>query len=152
MSLRKSPTLTPALLAACRRNAQKSTGPRTARGKAQARKNALRTGDRSRLRWGLLVSLLNAPPGGVARFARAFLTPEMALCPLLRETAEIVVQAEREVAAGFREIYLRKMGTQGESFLSNRSGNVIENKWAPSGKSHDVNENKQVAANMKRCS
>jgi hypothetical protein len=116
MSLRKSPTLTPALLAACRRNAKKSTGPRTAQGKAQARMNALRTGNRSRLRWGLLLSLLNAPLGGVARFARALLTPDMALCPLLRETAEIVVQAEREVAAGFHEIYLRQMGTQGERF------------------------------------
>jgi hypothetical protein len=65
---------------------------------------------------------------------------------------EIVVQAEREVAARFHEIYLRQMGTQGESFLSNRSGNVIENKGAPSGKSNDVTENKQVIANMKRCS
>jgi hypothetical protein len=42
VSLRKSPTLTPALLAACRRNAQKSTGPRTAQGKANTRMNALR--------------------------------------------------------------------------------------------------------------
>ena len=33
MSLRKSPTLTPALLEANRRNARKSTGPRTARGR-----------------------------------------------------------------------------------------------------------------------
>jgi hypothetical protein len=53
--------------------------------------------------------------------------------------------------AGFHEIHLRKMGTQGESFLSNRSGNVIENKGAPAGKSNDVSENKQVIANMKRC-
>jgi hypothetical protein len=44
MSLRKSPTLTPARIEANRRNAQKSTGPRTARGKAQVRFNALKTG------------------------------------------------------------------------------------------------------------
>ena len=44
MSLRKSPTLTPARLEANRRNAQKSTGPRTARGKSQSRMNSLRTG------------------------------------------------------------------------------------------------------------
>ncbi len=53
--------------------------------------NALRTGDRSRLRRGLLVSLLNAPRGGVARLAHAPLTPEVSLCPLLRQTAEIVI-------------------------------------------------------------
>jgi hypothetical protein len=44
VSLRKSPTLTPALLAANRRNAKKSTGPRTARGKAWSRLNSLRHG------------------------------------------------------------------------------------------------------------
>ncbi len=44
MSLRKSPTRTPALLAANRANAQKSTGPRTARGKAQITLNPLKHG------------------------------------------------------------------------------------------------------------
>jgi hypothetical protein len=117
MSLRKSPTLTPALLAANRRNARKSTGPRTARGKAQARMNALRRGDRSRLRRGLLVSLLNAPPGGVARLAHALLTPEMSVCPLLRQTAEVVIQAEREVAASFHQTYLRQKRMRRESFF-----------------------------------
>ena len=117
MSLRQSPTLTPALLAANRRNARKSTGPRTARGKAQARMNALRRGDRSRLRRGLLVSLLNAPPGGVARLAHALLTPEMSLCPLLRQTAEVVIQAEREVAASFHQTYLRQKRMRRESFF-----------------------------------
>ena len=49
MSLRRSPRLTPALLAANRRNAQKSTGPRTAGGKARARLNRLRHGRHSPL-------------------------------------------------------------------------------------------------------
>jgi len=49
MSLRKSPTRTPASLAANRANAQKSTGPRTAGGKARARLNRLRHGRRSPL-------------------------------------------------------------------------------------------------------
>ncbi|HUU14431.1 MAG TPA: hypothetical protein VM182_12100 [Terriglobia bacterium] len=44
MSLRKSPTLDSAALAANRRNAAKSTGPRTAVGKARARHNALQHG------------------------------------------------------------------------------------------------------------
>ena len=39
MSLRKSPTLTPALLTARRQNTKKSRGPRTARGKAWSRLN-----------------------------------------------------------------------------------------------------------------
>ena len=48
MSLRKSPTRTPALLAANRANAQKSTGPRTPEGKGQVALNALRHGLRAR--------------------------------------------------------------------------------------------------------
>lgn len=44
MSLRKSPTRTTAFLAACRSNARKSTGPRTAAGKARTRLNALQHG------------------------------------------------------------------------------------------------------------
>ena len=42
MSLRRSPTLTPPLLEANRRNSRKSTGPRPARGKAHSRLNGLR--------------------------------------------------------------------------------------------------------------
>ena len=48
MSLRKNP-MTPARLQANRRNSQKSTGPRSARGKSQSRLNRLRGGGRSRL-------------------------------------------------------------------------------------------------------
>ena len=44
MSLRKSPRLTPALLAAARRNAQHSTGPRTAAAKQNSKLNALKHG------------------------------------------------------------------------------------------------------------
>ena len=45
---RKSPTLTPARLAALRANAQKSTGPRTRRGKARSALNGFRHGRYSR--------------------------------------------------------------------------------------------------------
>ena len=44
MSLRKSPQLTPKLLAAARRNAQLSTGPRTLAGKQNSKLNALKHG------------------------------------------------------------------------------------------------------------
>ena len=47
MSLRKRPIITPALLAAARANARKSTGPRTPQGKARAALNALKNGSRS---------------------------------------------------------------------------------------------------------
>ena len=44
MSLRKSPQLTPALLAAARQNAQQSTGPRSADAKQNSKLNALKHG------------------------------------------------------------------------------------------------------------
>ncbi|HEV2178231.1 MAG TPA: hypothetical protein VGW33_13685 [Terriglobia bacterium] len=44
MSLRKSPTMTPARLAANRANAAQSTGPRTAAGKNRVRWNAIKKG------------------------------------------------------------------------------------------------------------
>ena len=47
MALRKSPVRTRAFLAANRANAQKSTGPATAKGKARAALNALKHGGRS---------------------------------------------------------------------------------------------------------
>jgi hypothetical protein len=110
MSLRKSPTLTPAMLEANRRNARKSTGPRTARGKAQTRMNALRSGDRSKLRRGLWLALLNAPPGKVEVWAQALMTPEMAYDQHLREVAEIIIQAERETGQGYHELVSRQKG------------------------------------------
>ena len=110
MPLRKSPTRTPALLEANRRNAKKSTGPRTARGKAQTRMNALRSGQRSRLGRELCVGLLNAPPGRVEVWAQALLTPEMSRNQHFREMAEIAIQAERETGHGFHELFLRRKG------------------------------------------
>jgi hypothetical protein len=108
MSLRKSPTRTPALLEANRRNARKSTGPRTARGKAQTRMNALRTGERSRICRSLLLAFLYAPPGWVEQWASNLLTPEMALHPVIRKEAEIAIQAEREVGDLFHQLHIRR--------------------------------------------
>jgi hypothetical protein len=48
MSLRRRPTLTPAMLAANRSNARKSTGPRTVEGKNRIVLNALKEGRHAR--------------------------------------------------------------------------------------------------------
>lgn len=51
--LRRSPRRTPALLAANRANALKSTGPRTPRGRERSSCNAFRNGSRASLRFWL---------------------------------------------------------------------------------------------------
>jgi hypothetical protein len=93
MSLRRSPTLTPALLAANRRNAKKSTGPRTARGKAWSRLNRLRNGARSPEDISFLNALLDAPPGQMRLTAQALLLSKQAHHPLFMEIAAMSVQA-----------------------------------------------------------
>jgi hypothetical protein len=97
MSLRKSPALTPVRLAANRRNAQKSTGPRTAWGKAWSRLNGLRSGTRSVLFRDLSLALLYAPACAVERTARALLSPAEAAHPLFSEFVDVARQAEIEV-------------------------------------------------------
>ena len=103
MSLRKNP-MTPARLEANRRNAKKSTGPRTPRGKSQSRMNRLRNGGRSRLYNDLLQTLVDAPPGGVAKTARAVLTPAQAAHPLFAQLAEIFCQAEIGMITQYRRM------------------------------------------------
>ena len=97
MSLRKSPTLTPALIASNRRNAKKSTGFRTARGKAWARLNRLRHGVRSPEYINFLNALLDAPPGRVAVTAQALLQSQEVLHPVFIEAAELSIQAEIDI-------------------------------------------------------
>jgi hypothetical protein len=99
MSLRKSPTLTPARLEANRRNARKSTGPRTARGKSQSSLNSLRTGTRSALHQNFFELMLDAPPCKVHLVAQALLTPAQAAHPLFAETVEMFRWAEGGTAA-----------------------------------------------------
>jgi hypothetical protein len=128
MSLRKSPTMTPVRLEANRRNAQKSTGPRTARGKAQSRMNSLRTGARSCFYRNLWLTLLDAPPCAVDRTARAFLAPEMAFHSLFAESVEMFRQAEMDVVEQFRCSREQAERRKKNSFFDERSLNVIENK------------------------
>ncbi len=94
MSLRKSPTLTPALLEACRRNARKSRGPRTPEGKANVRFNALKHKGRSEIfRW-FYEAVHYAPPGQMGMTARALLTPDMARLDAFRNLAQVATECE----------------------------------------------------------
>jgi hypothetical protein len=107
MSLRKSPTLTPARLEANRRNARKSTGPRTARGKAQSRMNSLRSGSYSPSYRKLLRALLEAPICAVDSTARAILTPEQAAHPVFAAAVDLVRQAEFELVVESIQRHMR---------------------------------------------
>ena len=107
MSLRKNP-MTPARLEANRRNSQKSTGPRTARGKSQSRLNRLRGGGRSRLYIDLLKALVDAPPCRVLETAQAVLTPAQMSHPLFAELVERFCQAEAEVVLQYRGPFPRQ--------------------------------------------
>ena len=89
MSLRNSPTLTPALLASNRRNAKKSTGPRTAQGKAWSRLNRLREGWQSAEYRNFLLALLHAPPGRVEETAQALLSSQTGASPSVCGDSEV---------------------------------------------------------------
>jgi len=79
MSIRLKRTVTAARLAANRRSALKSTGPRTAAGMRRSSLNALRTGSRSKavdLFWKVLMT---APFGEVFQTAERMMTREQYL-------------------------------------------------------------------------
>ena len=105
MSLRKSPARTPALVAANRRNARKSTGPKTARGKAWSRLNHLQDGGHSREYRRFYDALLDAPPGRMAETAEALLSSKPIIHPLFTELAELAIEAEIQVCADVRWMY-----------------------------------------------
>jgi hypothetical protein len=104
MSLRKSPTRTPAFLEAIRRNAQKSTGPWTVRGKAQSCLNRLKTGERSRVYRRLWLGLLDAPPCAIERTACTLLTREQAAHPVFAELVGLSLWAETMTAMDNRQL------------------------------------------------
>jgi len=107
VSLPKSPTLTLAPLAANRRNARKSTGPRTARGKPpmiklertsyrgkpQSRMNSLQMG----LYLYLIQKLMYAPPCQIGFVAGEIRCHEQAAYPFFDGTEELFRGAEIEV-------------------------------------------------------
>jgi hypothetical protein len=79
MSIRLTRTVTAARLAANRRSALKSTGPRTAAGKRRSSLNALRTGSRSKTADLFWKVLMTAPFGEVLQTADRMMTREQYL-------------------------------------------------------------------------
>ncbi len=124
MSLRKSATMTPARIEANRRNARKSTGPRTQRGKAPSRMNRLKLGTRSASRRRLLLALLHAPPCSVEATARASLTPEQLRHPLFAGDMEVAHEAERATTQDCAHI--SRPTKKGFLLFDDRSRNVGE--------------------------
>ena len=117
MSLRKSPTLTCALLAANRRNAKQSTGPRTARGKAWSRLNHLKHGMDSPEFVSFWTALFYAGPGGVRATADELLRAQKVQHPLFVARAQEAVQAEIRLCAEARRELLQE-ATKKNSFLA----------------------------------
>ncbi len=128
MSLRKSPTRTVAFLEANRRNAQKSTGPRTAQGKAWTRFNSLRDGFRSRECLEFMKALYDAPPGRVGPTALALLEAGHNRHPMFREVAEMSLKVEIEICDELRLRRARSEKQKRMLFFDEQSRNVIENK------------------------
>jgi hypothetical protein len=102
MSLRKSPVMTAARLAAHRANALKSTGPKTARGKSWSRLNGLKRGGRSRLFLSFMTTMFCAPPYSVEETAAGILTPEQASHPRYAEMLDLFRDAEMDDEPEFR--------------------------------------------------
>lgn len=97
MSLRKSPTMTQARLEANRRNARKSTGPRTTAGKAQSSMNRFRHGSRSAQYMGLLYALADAEPGAILRIGKGCLTEAQRRHPAYLELIDLFCEVERQM-------------------------------------------------------
>lgn len=130
MSLRKSPTLTPARLEANRRNSRKSTGPRTTRGKSQSSMNSLRAGNRSAVYQNFFELMLGAPPCKVHLVAQALLSPAQAAHPVFAETVEMFRWAEAGTAAMCVELpaMMRRAQKKSPPKIRERSLNVARNK------------------------
>ena len=97
MSLLKPRVMTPARLEANRRNALKSTGPRTARGKAQSRLNGLKHGNCSPTYRQLWLALHDAPPGyPVAKTGCSMLTAAEYYHPAYAQLLEVHFEMEDE--------------------------------------------------------
>ncbi len=101
MPLRKPPTLTAARLTANRRNAQKSTGPRTEPGKARSRLNGLRPDGACRSIGRFSGSWLMPPCSVNSVVASHMLTLEEASHPVFASIVDLFRRMERGIFASF---------------------------------------------------
>ena len=133
MSLLKPRIMTPARLEANRRNALKSTGPRTACGKAQSRLNSLRHGFCSPTYRQLWLSLFEAPPGyPVANTVCAMLTPEESCHPVYANLIDVHFEMEMEDRA-YTQRVRQRLASQARRDPE-RSLEPLENKWSSESK------------------
>ena len=89
--------MTQARLEANRRNASKSTGPRTVAGKARSRMNGFRHGMRSPEYVRLLNALCDAEPGAVLRVGTECLTAAQRTHSAYLELVELFSEVERQM-------------------------------------------------------
>jgi hypothetical protein len=133
MSLLKPRVVTPARRAANRRNAQKSTGPRTAHGKAQSRLNGLRHGFSSPAYHQFWLALFEAPPGcPVAKTVCTMLTPQESCHPVYANLIDVHFEMEMEDRA-YRQRMRRRRASQARR-NPERSLEPLENKWSSESK------------------
>jgi hypothetical protein len=114
--------MTKARLEANRRNARKSTGPRTAAGKARSRMNGLRHGGRSPEYLGMFTALGDAAPGAILRVGEACLTPAQRMHPVYVGLLEMFTQVEADMVEAERRRWNQRRNFS-ESY--DRSLNVV---------------------------
>ena len=100
MSLRKPPDITRAMVEANRRNARRSTGPKSAAGKARSRLNSLRHARRSKEYSSFVSALIMAEPYAILRSPKSFLTPAQADHQAFADLFHGFLQAEVQLAIG----------------------------------------------------
>ena len=89
--------MTEARLEANRRNAKKSTGPRTETGKIRSRMNGFRHGMRSPEYGRLLIALCDAEPGAVLRAEEMLLSVGRRTHPAYIDLVELFVEVESQM-------------------------------------------------------
>jgi hypothetical protein len=89
--------MTLARLEANRLSAKKSTGPRTAAGKAYSRMNALRHGARSAEYMNLVKALCDAEPGAILRVGEGCLAAAEKTHPVYLQLIELFTEVERQM-------------------------------------------------------
>jgi hypothetical protein len=108
--------------------------------------NALREGGRSRLWREFAEAVFYAPPGGVERTVRGWLTQDLARHKLFAQCAEVAIEADMPDADRLRSIrtLMRRKPKKDCLVFYQQTGNFLENKALPKMNgliSVDIDEN-----------